>query len=311
MTTVKTAVFPVAGFGTRFLPATKAMPKVLLPIVDRPLIQYAVDEAVACGIENLVFVTGREHRAIEDYFDVSFELESTLRAGGRTDIAASLESLRPGPGQVAYVPQIDLLGLGHAVWCARNTISDQPFVVLLADELILSDGPDLATMLDLHADLGGNLVLVDEVDESETNRYGIITPGRDINGAVEVTNIVEKPEPGRAPSNLAVIGRYVLDPAIMTTLDTTATGSGGEIHLTDALLSSIGTMPFHAVRTTGERFDCGSKAGFVEATIHVALSREDMAEDIQRTINSLAQSPDDGYRISDDREQRKLETGQK
>lgn len=304
-------MFPVAGFGTRFLPATKAMPKVLLPIVDRPLIQYAVDEAAACGIENFVFVTGRGNSALEDYFDVSFELESMLRSGGDSDVAASLESLRPGPGQVAYVRQIDPLGLGHAVWCARNTIGDQPFAVLLADELILSDTPDLATMLELHAELGGNVVLVDEVAENKTDQYGIITPGRDINGAIEITDIIEKPTAGKAPSNLALIGRYILDPSIMTTLNTTEAGAHGEIQLTDALLGSIGALPFHAVRTTGKRFDCGSKAGFVEATIHVALSREDMAEDIQRTINSLAQSPDDGYRISDDREQRKLETGQK
>lgn len=299
MSAVKTAVFPVAGFGTRFLPATKAMPKVLFPIVDRPLIQHAVDEAAACGIENFVFVTGRGNSAIEDYFDVSFELESILRAGGNSHIAASLERLRPGPGQVAYVRQIDPLGLGHAVWCARNTIGDEPFAVLLADELILSDTPDLATMIELHADLGGNLVLVDEVAADETDQYGIITPGRDVNGAIEVTDIIEKPELGTAPSNLALIGRYILDPTIMTTLETTATGRGGEIQLTDALLASIGALPFHAVRTTGRRFDCGSKVGFVAATMHAALDRDDMREDVQRMINELYkhQIPDTGHQI--------------
>ena len=288
MTTVRTAVFPVAGFGTRFLPATKAMPKVLLPIVDRPLIQYAVDEAVAAGIENLVFVTGRGNSALEDYFDVNFELQQTLRTRGKSEIAAELDQLRHAPGQVTYVRQIDPLGLGHAVWCARNVIGDEPFAVLLADELIVAQEPDLSTMLDIHATHGGNVVLVDEVPEDETDKYGIITPGISSNGAIEVDDIVEKPSRGTAPSNLAVIGRYILDPSIMRVLESTETGSGGEIQLTDALLASIGTMPFHAVRSTGERFDCGSKTGFVDATIRIALGREDMREDVQRTINRLA-----------------------
>jgi UTP--glucose-1-phosphate uridylyltransferase len=288
MTAVRTAVFPVAGFGTRFLPATKAMPKVLLPIVDRPLIQYAVDEAVAAGIENLVFVTGRGNSALEDYFDVNFELQQTLRDRGNHVMAAELDQLRHAPGQVTYVRQIDALGLGHAVWCARNVIGDEPFAVLLADELILADTPDLSTMLDVHSHHGGNVVLVDEVPDIETDRYGIITPGVSLNGAIEIDDIVEKPSAGTAPSNLAVIGRYILDPSIMTILESTQTGSGGEIQLTDALLASIGTLPFHAVLSTGERFDCGSKSGFVEATIHASLGREDMREDVQRTINGLA-----------------------
>lgn len=288
MSSVRTAVFPVAGFGTRFLPATKAMPKVLFPIVDRPLIQYAVDEAIAVGIENLVFVTGRGNSALEDYFDVSFELEATLRAKGRHEVASSLESLRPGPGQVAYVRQIDLLGLGHAVWCARNTIGDEPFAVLLADELILADTPDLAKMLDVHAAHGGHVVLVDTVPDNETDQYGIVTPGESVDGAIEVVDIVEKPARGQAPSNLAVVGRYILDPSILTLLEKSATGAGGEIQLTDALLASIGTVPFHAVRTSGKRFDCGSKTGFVNATIHAALNRDDMRDDVQATVDSLA-----------------------
>ncbi len=288
MTNVRTAVFSVAGFGTRFLPATKAMPKVLLPIVDRPLIQYAVDEAIAAGIEHFVFVTGRGGSALEDYFDVSFELEATLRANGQLAIAASLEGLRPTPGQVTYVRQIDPLGLGHAVWCARNTIGDRPFAVLLADELILADTPDLTTMLDVHATHGGNVILVDEVAEDKAGQYGIISPGTTRGDAIEVTDMVEKPVPGTAPSNLAAIGRYILDPSIMTTLGSTAKGTDGEIQLTDALLASIGELPFHAVRTAGERFDCGSKSGFVDATIHAALGREDMRQDVQNTINSLA-----------------------
>ncbi len=290
MSTVRTAVFPVAGFGTRFLPATKAMPKVLLPIVDRPLIQYAVDEALAAGIENFVFVTGRGNSALEDYFDVNFELEATLNADGKSAIAESLASLRHTPGQVMYVRQIDPLGLGHAVWCARNTIGDEPFAVLLADELILGDNSDLATMLEVHATLGGNVILVDEVADEETSQYGIISPGATKGNAIEVTDIVEKPLQGTAPSNLAAIGRYILDPSIMRTLESTESGIGGEIQLTDALLASIGELPFHAVRTTGERFDCGSKSGFVDATIHEALGRDDMKEHVQATIDGLAGS---------------------
>ena len=288
MTSVKTAIFPVAGFGTRFLPATKAMPKVLLPIVDRPLIQYAVDEAVAAGIENLVFVTGRGNSAIEDYFDVSFELEAMLKTEGKSDIATELEMLRHDPGQVSYVRQIDPLGLGHAVWCARQVVGDEPFAVLLADELILGDTPDLTTMLDIHSKHGGNVVLVDEVADDETDQYGIITPAGSLDGVIEVADIVEKPAAGSAPSNLAVIGRYVLDPSVMTTLAKTAKGAGGEIQLTDALLASIGNLPFHAVATQGRRFDCGSKSGFVDATIHAALDRDDMRQGLQRTINTLA-----------------------
>lgn len=289
MTTVKTAVFPVAGFGTRFLPATKAMPKVLLPIVDRPLIQYAVDEAVACGIENLVFVTGRGNSALEDYFDVSFELEETLKSRGNITVAAELEGLRLAPGQVTYVRQIDPLGLGHAVWCARNVVGDEPFAVLLADELILAKTPDLSTMLDIHAQHGGNVLLVDDVPDDETDRYGIITPGASVDGAIEVTDIVEKPALGTAPSNLAAIGRYILDPSIMTQLESTKTGSGGEIQLTDALLASIGQLPFHAVQAAGDRFDCGSKVGFVNATIHAALRRDDMRSEMRQTIEDLVE----------------------
>lgn len=289
MTTVKTAVFPVAGFGTRFLPATKAMPKVLLPIVDRPLIQYAVDEAVACGIENLVFVTGRGNSALEDYFDVSFELEETLKARGNATVATELEGLRLAPGQVTYVRQIDPLGLGHAVWCARNVVGDEPFAVLLADELILAKTPDLSTMLDIHAQHGGNVLLVDDVPDDETDRYGIITPGASVDGAIEVTDIVEKPALGTAPSNLAAIGRYILDPSIMTQLESTETGSGGEIQLTDALLASIGQLPFHAVRAAGDRFDCGSKVGFVNATLHAALRRDDMRSEMRQTIKDLVE----------------------
>ena len=288
MTGIRTAVFPVAGFGTRFLPATKAMPKVLLPIVDRPLIQYAVDEALAAGIENLVFVTGRGGPALEAYFDSDLELAEMLKTKGDADAAAAIERLRPAPDQITYVRQVDALGLGHAVWCARNAIGDEPFAVLLADELILSKASDLSTMVDVHERVGGNVVLVDAVPDDETGSYGIVEVGAPAGNAMEIDNIVEKPPTGTAPSNHAVIGRYILDPSIMTTLGSTNRGSGGEIQLTDALLASIGELPFHAVRAAGERFDCGSKLGFLNATIQVALDREDMSEDVQRTIDRLA-----------------------
>ncbi|MCL1593325.1 MAG: UTP--glucose-1-phosphate uridylyltransferase GalU [Actinomycetia bacterium] len=289
MTTVRTAVFPVAGLGTRFLPATKSIPKELLPIVDRPLIQYAVDEARAVGIENLIFVTGRGKGAIEDHFDISYELETTLAERNKTSELEELRRLRPGPGQVAYVRQMQPLGLGHAVWCARHLIGNEPFAVLLADELILADTPPLADMIAIHAETQGNVVLVDEVPMESTNNYGIIRPGVETNASIEITSVVEKPDPADAPSNLAIIGRYILEPTIMDILGTTAQGTGGEIQLTDALLASISDTPFHAVRMTGERYDCGSKLGFIEATLHLALRREDLGEDVQLMIDGLAQ----------------------
>jgi len=285
---VRTAVFPVAGLGTRFLPATKSIPKELLPIVDRPLIQYAVDEARAAGIENFVFVTGRGKGAIEDHFDVSFELEQTLAARGKTRDLAELRELRPGPGQVAYVRQMEPLGLGHAVWCARHIVGNEPFAVLLADELILAEPESLATMIEVHERTGGNVVLVDEVAATATGQYGIIEPGPSSGNAIEVMSMVEKPDPSVAPSNLAIVGRYVLTAPIMDILATTGEGAGGEIQLTDALLASIPSQPFHAVRLDGQRYDCGSKTGFIEATIKLALARDDLREDVQRLVNSLA-----------------------
>jgi len=287
---VRTAVFPVAGLGTRFLPATKSIPKELLPIVDRPLIQYAVDEARAAGIENFVFVTGRGKGAIEDHFDVSYELEETLKARGKTQDLDQLRKLRPGPGDVAYVRQMEPLGLGHAVWCARHIVGNEPFAVLLADELILADPPALASMIEVHEQTGGNVVLVDEIPRAASGQYGIIEPGPTSGSAIEVVSMVEKPSPSAAPSNLAIVGRYVLTAPIMQILENTAAGTGGEIQLTDALLASLGSQPFHAVRLEAQRYDCGTKAGFVEATIKLALQRDDLREDVQRLVNSLAES---------------------
>jgi len=285
---VRTAVFPVAGLGTRFLPATKSIPKELLPIVDRPLVQYAVDEAREAGIENLIFVTGRGKGAIEDHFDVSYELEQTLKSRDRLVELAELKKLRPQPGQVAYVRQMEPLGLGHAVWCARHLIGGQPFAVLLADELILADRTPLAEMIEVHHQYGGNVVLVDDVPDESTKKYGIIDPGKEIGNAISVTSVVEKPDVGDAPSNLAIIGRYILDPSIMDILEATEQGAGGEIQLTDALLESIGATPFHAIRMTGERYDCGSRLGFIEATLQLALQREDLSVDVQLLIDRLA-----------------------
>ena len=285
---VRTAVFPVAGLGTRFLPATKSIPKELLPIVDRPLIQYAVDEARAAGIENFVFVTGRGKGAIEDHFDISYELEDILASRGKAQDLEELRKLRPGPGQVAYVRQMEPLGLGHAVWCARHIVGDKPFAVLLADELILADPPSLATMIEVHERTGGNVVLVDEVPKTATGQYGIIEPGPMSESAIEVVSMIEKPDPSVAPSNLAIVGRYVLTSPIMEILETTRAGAGGEIQLTDALVASIPSQPFHAVRLDGQRYDCGAKTGLIEATLRLALEREDLREDVQRLVNSLA-----------------------
>lgn len=287
MTAVRTAVLPVAGLGTRFLPASKATPKVLLPILDRPLLQYAVDEVLAAGIESIVIVTGRGQSAIEDYFDMNFELEMKLSDHGRHDLLASLQELRPDAGRVAYVRQIQPLGLGHAVWCARELIGDDPFAVLLPDELIVGDPPPLRTMVERHADLGGNVVLVDEVDPADTHKYGIITPDGTSSGATRVTSIVEKPHPDDAASNLAVVGRYILEPGVMDLLGSVEPGAGGEIQLTDAIKASIADTPLHAVTVDGERYDCGSKEGFLAATVHMAMGEgglRDTMTDLARAI---------------------------
>ena len=272
MTEVRTAILPVAGLGTRFLPASKATPKVLLPILDRPLLQYAVDEVLAAGIDSIVIVTGRNQGAIADYFDMGFELESKLLDRGREDILASLRDLRPGAGRIAYVRQIEPLGLGHAVWCARELIGDSSFAVVLPDEFIVADRPPLADMIATHERTGGNVVLVDEVDPDETDKYGIITPTGESEGAISVSSIVEKPPPDEAASNLAVVGRYVLNPTVMDHLSNVAAGAGGEIQLTDGIRASMDDTPLHAVRSTADRFDCGSKAGFLEATVRMAMS---------------------------------------
>jgi UTP--glucose-1-phosphate uridylyltransferase len=273
---VRKAIFPVGGLGTRFLPATKAMPKEMLPVVDKPLIQYAVEEAQAAGIEEFIFVTGRGKSAIEDHFDRSYELEQTLESRGKI---AELDALRhwvPKPGRCAYTRQQEPLGLGHAVWCARDLVGDEPFAVLLADDLILADTPCLKQMVDAHASVQGNMIAVMDVTHDQVKRYGILKAGPTTGRLVRVDGLIEKPSPDKAPSTLAVIGRYILEPAVFAHLDQKTRGAAGEIQLTDSLVPLIGHRPFHGYRFEGRRFDCGDKLGFFEANLAYALARKDM-----------------------------------
>jgi UTP--glucose-1-phosphate uridylyltransferase len=276
---VRKAVFPVGGLGTRFLPATKALPKEMLPVVDRPLIQYAVDEAIAAGIEQMIFVTGRGKSAIEDHFDIAYELETTMANRGKSlDI---LHQTRLKPGAVAYVRQQEPMGLGHAVWCARDIIGDEPFAVLLADDFMVGDPCCLKQMVDAYAKVGGNMICAQEVPHDQTHMYGVITPGARDGALTEVKGLVEKPAPGTAPSNLSVIGRYILQPEVMRVLETQEKGAGGEIQLTDAMARMIGTQPFHGLTFDGRRYDCGDKAGYVQANLAVAVGREDIGETVR------------------------------
>lgn len=285
MKRVRKAIFPVGGLGTRFLPATKAMPKEMLPVVDKPLIQYAVEEASAAGIEDFIFVTGRGKSAIEDHFDFSHELHQTLVERNKTKELESIANLLPVPGQVVYLRQQEPLGLGHAVWCARRLAEDEPVAVLLADDLIKAETPCLKQMVEVYERTGGNVVAVMDVPREQTSRYGVLKPGRDDGRLVEVKGLVEKPKPAAAPSTACVIGRYILQPEIFGELDLQETGAGNEVQLTDAMARLIGRQPFHGLRFEGRRFDCGDKAGFIEANIAYALAHPDIgaqAEDILR-----------------------------
>jgi UTP--glucose-1-phosphate uridylyltransferase len=286
---IRKAVFPVAGLGTRFLPATKAIPKEMLPIIDRPLIQYAVDEAREAGIEQMIFVTGRGKTAIVDHFDIAFELEATMR-----DRAKTLEILEPtrlAPGNLIAVRQQVPLGLGHAIWCARAIVGDEPFAIFLPDELMigLNDGSGgcMKQMVDAYNEVGGNLISVLEVPREEVSSYGVIAPGEQRGALTEVTGLVEKPKVDEAPSNLIISGRYILQPEVMAVLEGQSKGAGGEIQLTDAMAQMLGTQPFHAVTFGGKRYDCGSKIGFVEATLALALEREDMADEVRAMATRL------------------------
>ena len=281
-TRVRKAVFPVAGLGTRLLPATKSIPKEMITVVDRPLIQYAVDEAREAGIEQLIFVTGRGKSALVDYFDQAFELEATLKDKGK-----SLDVLAPSNakfGEVVTVRQQQPLGLGHAVWCARHIVGDEPFAVLLPDELMLGSPGCLAQMVEAYERVGGNIVAALEVPDSETHKYGVIDPGASDGRLTEIRGMVEKPAPGTAPSNLMLPGRYILQPEVMRALDANERGAGGEIQLTDAMAKVIGTQPFHAYRFDGERYDCGSAAGFVIANIAVSMQRDDVGPAVRQFI---------------------------
>ena len=281
---VRKAVFPVAGLGTRFLPATKAMPKEMLTVVDKPLIQYAVEEALEAGIEQIIFVTGRGKAALEDHFDISYELEDTMRDRGKS--LAAIESIRLKPGSPVYVRQQEPLGLGHAVWCAREIVGDEPFAVLLPDELMVGSPNFLAQMVAAYKQVGGNVVGALEVPDSETDKYGIISPGRVDGRLTEVTGLVEKPK-GRAPSNLMIPGRYILQPEVMQVLDNPVKGAGGEIQLTDAMAQLIGRQPFHGYTFDGARYDCGDKAGYIQANLALALAREDISPAVRTFAQSL------------------------
>jgi UTP--glucose-1-phosphate uridylyltransferase len=281
---VRKAVFPVAGLGTRLLPATKSIPKEMITVVDRPRIQYAVDEAREAGIEQLIFVTGRGKSSLVDYFDQAYELEATLKAKGK-----SLDVLTPSNakfGEVVTVRQQQPLGLGHAVRCARHIVGDEPFAVLLPDELMVGKPNCLAQMMEAYEEVGGNIVAALEVPDSETHKYGVVDPGSAKGALTEIRGLVEKPAPGTAPSNLMLPGRYILQPEVMRALDAQEKGAGGEIQLTDAMAKLIGEQPFHAFRFEGERYDCGSAAGFVIANLAMALQREDVAPAVREFLNS-------------------------
>jgi UTP--glucose-1-phosphate uridylyltransferase len=279
---VRKAVFPVAGLGTRLLPATKSIPKEMITIVDRPLIQYAVDEAREAGIEQLIFVTGRGKAALDDYFDIGFELETTMRERGKS--LDALEPSRSGFGEVVNVRQQQPLGLGHAVWCARHVVGDEPFAVLLPDELMVGKPNCLAQMVEAYEHVGGNIVAALEVPDSETHKYGVIDPGATDGRLTEIRGMVEKPAPGTAPSNLMLPGRYILQPEVMRALDAQETGAGGEIQLTDAIAKLVGKQPLNAYRFDGERYDCGSAAGFVIANLAMALQRNDVGPQVREFI---------------------------
>jgi UTP--glucose-1-phosphate uridylyltransferase len=283
---VRKAIFPVGGLGTRFLPATKAMPKEMLPVVDKPLIQYAVEEAQAAGIEEFIFVTGRGKEAIEDHFDRSFELERTLAERGKTSELEALHAWMPKAGDIAYTRQQEPLGLGHAVWCARHLVGDEPFAVLLADDLILAKTPCLKQMIDAYPEVRGNLIAVMDVPREHTKRYGVVDAARDDGRLVQIKGLVEKPDPAAAPSTIAVIGRYILEPSVFEHLGRKSKGAGGEVQLTDSLIPMIGRSPFHGYRFEGRRFDCGDKVGFFEANVAFAMAHDEIGADVRRILGN-------------------------
>lgn len=276
---VRKAVFPVAGLGTRFLPATKAMPKEMLTVVDKPLIQYAVEEALEAGIEQIIFVTGRGKQALEDHFDIAYELEDTMRGRGKS--LDPIAGIRQKPGSPVYIRQQEPLGLGHAVWCARDIVGDEPFAVLLPDELMVGAPGFMRQMVDAYNQVGGNVVGALEVPDSETDKYGIIAAGARDGRLTEVAGLIEKPARGSAPSNLMIPGRYILQPEVMRVLEGQEKGAGGEIQLTDAMAQLIDKQPFHGFTFDGRRFDCGDKAGYITANLALALERKDIGPTVR------------------------------
>jgi UTP--glucose-1-phosphate uridylyltransferase len=277
---VRKAILPVGGLGTRLLPATKAVPKEMLTIVDKPLIQYAVEEASAAGIENLIFVIGPDKEAIAQHFDERVELQNALEERGKDDALEAVQKSALEPGRYAYVRQSVPLGVGHAIWCAASLINREPVAVLLPDDLILSETPCVKQLLEVYQRVGGNILAVESVRREETSRYGIVDVGGESGEIAAVQGIVEKPDPDRAPSTLAVIGRYILQPEVIEALEEQKPGAGGEIQLTDAIAATLGSVPLHAVRFEGQRFDCGNKLGFVEANVAFALARQELREDM-------------------------------
>ncbi len=285
MKPIKKAVFPVAGMGTRFLPATKVMPKELFPIVDRPLLQYAVDEALEAGIEQMIFVNGRGKGMIEDHFDLAYELERTM--GDRGKDGSVLDGTRLTPGNSVFVRQQEPLGLGHAIWCARDIIGDEPFAIFLPDEFMVGSPGCMKQMVDAYEKLGGNVICALEIPIEDTPSYGVIDPGYRDGPITEVKGLVEKPTAGTAPSNLILPGRYILQPEVMRILETQEAGVGGEIQLTDAMAQMIGKQPFHGMTFDGARYDCGSKAGYVEANLALALAHPEIGDDIRTVAEKL------------------------
>ena len=287
---VTKAIFPVAGLGTRFLPATKSVPKEIMTLVDRPLVQYAIDEARAAGIKEFIFVTSRGKSALEDYFDHSPVLEQELRKKGKDDLLEVLKSTNMESGAIAYIRQHRALGLGHAVWCARRLIANEPFAVMLPDDVIAAETPCLQQMVEAYEETGGNMVAAMEVPPERASAYGVLDVQDDMGSIVSVKGMVEKPAADEAPSNLAVIGRYILSPSVLSNLNKMKSGAGGEIQLIDAIAQDIGSEKgVYGYRFRGQRFDCGSKAGFLQATVAFALARDDLREDLSRYLKEVIQ----------------------
>ncbi|MCT4372300.1 UTP--glucose-1-phosphate uridylyltransferase GalU [Yangia mangrovi] len=288
---VTKAIFPVAGLGTRFLPATKSVPKEIMTLVDRPLVQYAIDEARAAGIKEFIFVTSRGKGALEDYFDHAPQLERELEAKGKDKLLKVLQDTNMDSGEIAYIRQHKALGLGHAIWCARRLIGDEPFAVMLPDDVIAADKPCLQQMVEAYEEVGGNMVAAMEVPADKASSYGVLDVQEDMGSLVSVKGMVEKPAPGTAPSNLAVIGRYILSPQVLQNLEDKQVGAGGEIQLTDAIAKQIGSDEgVYGFRFNGQRFDCGSKAGFLQATVSFGLSRDELRDDLEGYLHEVMSS---------------------